>query len=343
MGIESSCDETALAVVDQDLNIKSSLVSSQVAKHAPFGGVIPEIASREHLSNLSILKSQLKENFGKDIFNQISAVCVTQGPGLVGCLLVGGAFARGIALRINCPLIPVDHIHAHLCGAWLEQIAKKDLSKYFPALGLVVSGGHTNLYFMNSPLEHRLLAYSVDDACGEALDKVARLLGLPYPGGAELEILARGGDANSILFPKVRIEGNELRFSFSGLKTFARNTLQNNKDLSRENFAASFQKTCFEQIWERVDKATEFFPQAKTVFVSGGVAANQYFNKLFKENLDKKKMHCFFSKKNYSGDNAAMIAAQGILQFENSKKQDVDFSNLNSWDVYARYPFEKFI
>ena len=191
LGIESSCDETAVAIVKDGNNVLSSVISSQVAKHAPYGGVIPEIAAREHLNAIGPLFNQAIKEADIDP-SQIDLIATTQGPGLVGALLVGSTFAKGLGVSLGVPVLPVDHVHAHVHGALLglpESVGSA--SDLFPALSLVVSGGHTNLYWMESPVQFRLLAATVDDACGECFDKVARMWNLPYPGGPVIEKMAK--------------------------------------------------------------------------------------------------------------------------------------------------------
>ena len=336
LGIESSCDETALALV-QDQKVLCSLVSSQIEDHKKFGGVIPEIAARKHLETLPHLFSELLEESGISV-NEIDLIAVTRGPGLVGALLVGCSFAKGLALSLGKPIIPVNHVHAHVHGALIS--LSKDLKKekeLFPSLSLVISGGHTNIFYMSSPTSFELVAQSLDDACGECFDKVGKMLGLPYPGGPIIEKKALAGDPKKFPMPKMMAKSKKLDFSYSGLKTHVFYLLKSNPDLTEQDKAdvcASFQDNAFEQITRRLKQASKKYPDLKSFLVAGGVAANKRFRFLLESNLDHP---VFFPKLDYCSDNAAMVAAYAeALHLDESTKQSSQSFDYN-FDVSSRY------
>lgn len=336
IGIESSCDETAVALVEDGQRVLVSLVSSQTAVHLPFGGVVPEIAAREHLRVIDPLVAKALEDAGKS-WDAVDGVAVTQGPGLIGALLVGVAYAKGLALALGRPLIPVDHVHAHVHGALLGVEAKHQ--DVYPTLALVVSGGHTNLYRMPSPTQFELLASSVDDACGECFDKVAKLLGLGYPGGPQVEALAKGGDPKQIAMPRMVGQKSRLDFSYSGLKTFMANLIaQEAKPIPKErlqNIAAAFQDEALGQIVRKLVEAIKRHPDIRSILVAGGVAANSRLRELMAKGI---RQQAFFPCPGFCSDNAAMIAAYGYHVFKEKVQAGGDFSGAD-WDAYSRYDF----
>jgi len=334
LGIESSCDETALALVENGRRVLSSAISSQVDLHAKWGGVIPEIAAREHLNALSSLYMDMLKSAdfkAKDV----EAIAVTQGPGLIGCLLVGVSFAKGLAQASGKPLIPVNHVHAHVHGALLGIDANYE--DIFPTLALVVSGGHTNLYFMKSPRHFELLAHTIDDACGESFDKVGKMLGLPYPGGPHVESLARKGDPSKITLPRMVERKSQMVFSYSGLKTAVSRAIasQSTTGQKLEDIAAAFQEEALGQIIRKLEIACKVRPESRSIIVAGGVAANQRFKKLVQ---GMTSLPVLFPPLGYCSDNGAMIAALGYHQWMAG-----EFDPSLGWDVYSRYPFEKFL
>ena len=328
LGIESSCDETAVAIVNDNFQVSYSAVSSQVDLHRVFGGVVPEVAARAHLDMLAPMAADLNNHQGH--FDDIDAIAVTQGPGLIGSLLVGVSFAKGLALALDKPLVPVDHVHAHIYGALLEQ--EKPTS--FPALALVASGGHTNLYYMASSLDFSLIASTIDDACGECFDKVAKAMGFAYPGGPEIEKLAKEATDFDLHMPKIVSEKSRMEFSYSGLKTHCINLVRSEK-FAKADICHGFQKAAFDQIVRKISAALELYPDSRSVIIAGGVAANSYF----KDELEKLPVPCTYPKLKYCSDNAAMIAALGI----ETLKQEQHLENDLSWDVYARYDFGKWL
>lgn len=339
LGIESSCDETAVAIVRNGREVLASKVSSQVARHAPFGGVVPEIAAREHLTAIQPLFDCTLKEAGVAM-HDIDAIAVTQGPGLVGALLVGVSFAKGLALATGKPLIPVDHVHAHIHGGFLG-LSDAEFDNALPCLALVVSGGHTNLYLVESPLNFRLIAHTTDDACGECLDKVGKLLGLPYPGGPWIEKCAAAGDPDVIPMPRMVERKAQMEFSYSGLKThmalwLAKQT--NPLDQKTINDAcAAFQREAFEQIVRKLMVACDRFPQVKSIVVAGGVSANQAFRQMTRSRFH---VPCHFPALAYCSDNAAMIAAMGWHIAMARRSDNTVDATASDWDVYPRYPFE---
>jgi N6-L-threonylcarbamoyladenine synthase len=336
LGVESSCDETAIALVRDGREVLSSKIASQTALHAVFGGVVPEVASREHLRVIAPLCRQALAEAGVGL-GDVDAIAVTRGPGLIGALLVGVSYAKGLALALGKPLVPVDHVHAHVHGALLGVDAPPE--SFYPALAFVVSGGHTNLYAMTSPTSFHLLANSIDDACGECFDKVAKLLGLPYPGGPEIEKLARGGRADALAMPRMVDNRSRLEFSYSGLKTYMANLLAaETAPLTPARLAdvcASFQDEALGQIARKAKAALALRPGTKAVLVAGGVAANQRFRALLEAAVGRP---CYFPHPRFCSDNAAMIAAYGYHVFREGRARGETFLN-HDWDAYSRYDF----
>lgn len=333
LGIESSCDETAVAVLKDGIHVLSSKIASQLS-HARYGGVIPEIAAREHLESIVPLYDSALEE-AKISSKDIDAIAVTQGPGLMGALLVGTSFAKGLAKSLQKPLIPVNHVHAHIHGAILG-LPENLRETLYPSLALVVSGGHTHVYVMKNPVDFELIASSIDDACGECFDKVAKLLHLPYPGGPAIEALARKGNAKSLVMPRMMEQKDRMEFSYSGLKTHVRYLLEKEKDtLTSEriqDICAAFQKEAFEQILRKVQHALSIYTNTRSILVSGGVAANQYFRSLLTEHIP---IPSYFPNLKYCSDNAAMIAALGYHMYKNSSDTKVFYND--TWETYSRY------
>jgi N6-L-threonylcarbamoyladenine synthase len=328
LGIESSCDETAASVVRDGRQALSSVIKSQIDVHRAFGGVVPEIAAREHLKLIDAIVDQALSDAACTL-DQIDALAVTQGPGLIGALLVGIAYAKGLAFASEKPLIPVNHVEAHVQGAVLGLDVPE--SELYPCLALVVSGGHTNIYYMPEPTVYELLAYSIDDACGESFDKVAKLFGLGYPGGPVIEELARQGRAEHYPMPRMMEQKNKLLFSYSGLKTYMVNLRgKHAADMSEEklrDFCASFQEEALGQLVRKLDGASQ-------QLIAGGVAANQRFRALAQAKL---KIPVYFPQLRFCSDNAAMIAALGYQHYVKTNDPSV-FKQLG-WDAFSRYQF----
>jgi N6-L-threonylcarbamoyladenine synthase len=326
LGIESSCDETAAAVVRDGTQILSSVISSQIELHKPFGGVVPELASREHLEKIEpIVDQALKE--ANVSLREIEAVAVTQGPGLIGSLLIGVCYAKALAFGLDIPIVGVNHIEGHVFS-----IAFENPPVEYPALALIVSGGHTNLFFIPETGKYKIVSRTRDDAAGEAFDKVAKMLGLEYPGGPVVEKLAREGNANKIKFPVAKISDGRPDFSFSGLKTGVSRYVRENdikpvadgEEPSREikDLCAGFQATVVKSLLGTMEKlAVELKP--KTLIVAGGVACNLALQEAARKLAEKLELPVYFPSKHLSTDNAAMIAAAGNFHLERGEQANL--------------------
>jgi len=315
LGIETSCDETAAALcVDGDI-IASNISSQDI--HRKYGGVIPELASREHerILNLIIHETLRDSKIGLE---NLDGIAVTQGPGLSGALIAGTSFSKGLAIGLNIPIIGVNHLEAHIFANFL---AEPKLN--FPFVCLLVSGGHTQLWQVNDFRNYKLLGETRDDAAGEAFDKGARILGLGYPGGPEIEKLALDGDYKSINFPRALIEKNNFEFSFSGLKTSLLYYFEKNNKESLENIAASYQFAIIDVLVKKLKFAAEFSNTTNCV-VAGGVAANKFLRNYSKNQIPNRKI--IFPHPSYCTDNAAMIAFLGEKYLLKGKKSKLDFS-----------------
>ncbi len=315
LAIESSCDETSASVVrmsEGERVILSNIVASQVAIHSLYGGVVPEIASRAHIEAISGITYEALEGAGVSI-EDIDAIGVTNRPGLIGALLVGVNFAKSLAYARNIPLVPVDHIRGHIASAYFEY---PDLKP--PYTALVVSGGHTSIYHVISYTEFTEIGTTRDDAAGEAFDKVGRVIGLPYPGGAELDRLAGLGKSDAIKFPSPAIVGDNLDFSFSGLKTAAINYINTAKmkgeEIIREDVAASYTRTVVDGITKKTAAALDA-TKTNTLVLAGGVAANSHLRASLEKMCGKKKVRFCVPPRSLCGDNAAMIGAQAYYEF----------------------------
>lgn len=315
LGIETSCDETAAAVVEDGRRIRSNVVFSQVAIHRDYGGVVPELASRHHLERIGGVVREAMETAGVG-FRDLDGVGVTYGPGLVGSLLVGISTAKSICFIHRLPLLAVNHLEGHIEATWLDREPIP-----LPGLALVVSGGHTSLYRTRGPGDYRLLAETRDDAAGEAFDKVAKLLGLGYPGGPIIDRLARRGNPRSVPLPVARMTDGSLDFSFSGIKTAVLRYVQahginphsGDPELAPKNIldlVASFQSTVIENLTQRVRRAVRK-ERAASVLVSGGVACNSLLRERFRELASQEDFRFQCPPPGLSLDNAAMVAAVG--------------------------------
>ena len=317
LGIETSCDETAAAIC-VDGEIVSSKISSQEI-HNKFGGVIPELASREHEKMLNYIVHQAL-NDSKTSLEELDGIAVTQGPGLSGALIVGTSFSKGLAMGLNIPIIGINHLEAHIFANFL---AEPQLT--FPFTCLLVSGGHTQLWIVNDFRKYNLLGETRDDAAGEAFDKGARILGLGYPGGPEIEKLAEKGDHKAIKFPRALIEKNNFEFSFSGLKTSLLYYIEKNEKENISDIAASYQYAIIEVLVKKLKSAAEFSNSTNCV-VAGGVAANKFLRKYSKNQISNRNI--IFPHPSFCTDNAAMIAFLGEKYFINGNNSSLDFSIL---------------
>ena len=305
LGIETSCDDTATAVVRDGRAVLSNVSTNQDEFHSKYGGIVPEIASRRHASLLSAAIDDALDRAGTSL-DGIDGIAVTAGPGLIGSLVVGVATAKALAFATGKPLYAVNHLHGHLFAAFLDTEAVPP----YPFLALLVSGGHSQLVEVESPSELRVIAKTRDDAAGEAFDKTARLLGLPFPGGPALEALARDGNPKAVAFPRYRPEPGALDLSFSGLKTSARYFLASAaaKGVSHADVAASFQAAIVDVLIDRVERALEL-RDYKAIVLSGGVAANVALATAFRRAGAARGVAAFVPERRFCTDNAAMIAA----------------------------------
>jgi len=333
LGIESSCDETSAAVI-QDTKILANIIAGQEV-HRNFGGVVPELASRAHQQNIIPVIHQAL-NKAKIQKNKLDAVAFTRGPGLLGSLLVGTSFAKAFSLALDIPIIEVDHLKAHILAHFIREDDSKPVPA-FPFLCLTVSGGHTQIVKVDDPHTFTILGQTIDDAAGEAFDKAAKILGLPYPGGPVIDKLAREGNAHAFSFPKPRIQN--LNYSFSGLKTsflyLVRDALRKDPDfieLEKANLAASIQRTIIETLMDKLVLAAKN-TGIKDIALAGGVSANSGLRKAIEDHGSEKGWNIYIPDFEFTTDNAAMIAIAGYYKYLNK-----DFS---SQDVapYARSNF----
>lgn len=313
MGIETSCDETSVALLRNGREVLANVISSQIDIHKKYGGVVPEVASRKHLENMNhIIKAALLEANLK--FQDIDLIAVTKGPGLVGALLVGVSAAKALAYGLDIPLIGVNHMEGHICANY---ISHKDLKP--PFISLVVSGGHSYLIHVKEYTEYELIGTTRDDAAGESFDKVARSLGLGYPGGPLINALAKKGNPKAFDFPRVMLEENSYDFSFSGLKTAVLNTLnglrQKNLNICVEDVVASFQEAVLDVLVEKSFRLLKEREQ-KILVISGGVSANDGLRKRMEERGAKEDVRIYYPEKILSTDNAAMIASAGYFRYK---------------------------
>ena len=316
LGIESSCDETSVAIVKNGREVLSNIIDTQIKIHEQYGGVVPEIASRNHIEAISrVAKTALEEANMK--FEDIDVIAPTYGPGLVGALLVGVSYARGLAYSLNKPLVGVNHIEGHIAANY---ITHKDLVP--PFLCMLTSGGNTQIVYVKDYCKMEVLGRTRDDAIGEAFDKVARVVGLGYPGGPKIDKLARTGKA-TVNFPKTHFEN--LDFSFSGIKTAVINLHHKNPDIDKADLCMSFEKAVTEVLIENIEKAIEQ-TGIKTVVLAGGVSANTHIRSEF-EKLEQKGIKIYKPDLKLCTDNAAMIASAGYYRYLNG---DLSTSTLNA-------------
>lgn len=311
IGIESSCDETAAGIVADGREMLSNIISSQISIHTKFGGVVPEIASRHHLENINDVIDRALKEAGVSL-NEVDLIGVTYGPGLVGALLIGVATAKMIAYAKNIPLVGVNHMHGHIAANYIEH---KDLKP--PFMGLIVSGGHTNIVDIEDYNTCKIIGETRDDAAGEAFDKVSRVIGLGYPGGPKMDRSARDGNKDAIEFKRVWLEKGSYDFSFSGIKTAALNYINNERQSGRDidinDFSASFQEAVVDVITKKaVDACIEF--KRDKLALSGGVAANTRLGELLIERASKAGIEVFKPSKILCTDNGAMIASSAYYE-----------------------------
>lgn len=330
LSIESSCDETAAAVVEDGRRVLSSIVASQVEEHKIYGGVVPEIASRRHVEAISgVVKAALDE--ADCTLEDITAVAVTHAPGLIGALLVGVNYAKGISMASGLPLVPVHHLRSHIAANYITHPELKP-----PFLCLVVSGGHSHLVEVKSYTEFRVIGYTHDDAAGEAMDKAARAMGLPYPGGLNLDRVAKDGNDKAYKMPHPRVDGAPYDFSFSGLKTAALNTIniakQKGEEINVPDLGASYIKAVVDCLTENTEKAAIDLGYDKIV-LAGGVSANSVLRREMTALCQKHGWELYAPELKYCGDNAAMVGAQGYYEFLNNNVADLSLNACASMSI----------
>jgi len=332
LAIETSCDETACAIIENGRALLASTVASQMDIHARYGGVFPEVASRQHvLSIIPVVEQTLVQS--SLTLKDVDALAVTRGPGLAGSLVVGMNMAKGLALGLSLPLVGVNHLEGHIYSPWVYNAGESiPAEPQFPLMALLVSGGHTELNLMTDHLTYKRLGSTLDDAAGEAFDKVARLLGFPYPGGPSIQKVAEGGDPMRFKFPRARLE-NPYDFSFSGLKTavlYEVNALKKKGgDLPVEDLAASFQSTVVDTLFKKTMQAARDH-HAREILVAGGVSANRALRQAFQNQTEIKVHIPAFS---LCTDNAAMIAAAGYYRYALGHVSSLDMDVQPTWPL----------
>ncbi len=333
LAIESSCDETAAAVVKNGRTVLSNVISSQIALHTLYGGVVPEIASRKHIEKINQVIQEALRDADMEL-SQMDAIGVTYGPGLVGALLVGVAEAKAISYAANIPLVGVHHIEGHVSANYIEH---PDLEP--PFLCLIVSGGHTHLVIVKDYGEYEIIGRTHDDAAGEAYDKVARAIGLGYPGGPKIDKLAKEGNPNAIAFPRAHVEGCPYDFSFSGLKSAVLNYLhhaeQLKEEVNRADVAASFQAAVVDVLVERTLHAAKEYG-IKNVALAGGVASNSALRAGMEAGCKKAGCHLFYPSPIFCTDNAAMIGAAAYYEYKKGVRHGLDLNAVPNLKIGQR-------
>lgn len=330
LGIESSCDETAASVVEDGRVVLSNVIASQVEEHKIYGGVVPEIASRRHTEAICGVIDKALEDAHCTLAD-IDAVAVTYAPGLIGALLVGVNYAKGLSLATGLPLVPVHHLRGHIAANYISSEEIKP-----PFLALVVSGGHSHIINVKSYTDFEIIGRTRDDAAGEAMDKAARTVGLPYPGGVNLDKISVNGDENKYKFPVPKVADNKYDFSFSGLKTFAVNLVHNasqkGEEVKAEDLGASFIKAVTDLLASHTMEAAKDVG-AKTIVLAGGVSANSRLRRVMAEECQKRGLKLFMPELKYCGDNAAMIASQGYYEFLDGGTADLTLNAVASMPI----------
>ncbi|MCI5592802.1 MAG: tRNA (adenosine(37)-N6)-threonylcarbamoyltransferase complex transferase subunit TsaD [Oscillospiraceae bacterium] len=330
LGIESSCDETAASVVEDGRTVLSNIVASQVEEHKIYGGVVPEIASRRHTEAISGVVRAALGDAGCTI-RDIDAVAVTYAPGLIGALLVGVNFAKGLSYSSERPLVPVHHLRSHIASNYISHTDLKP-----PFLCLVVSGGHSHIIEVKDYTDFKIIGYTHDDAAGEAMDKAARAMGLPYPGGLNLDKAAANGDPKAFKLPHPRVDGAPYDFSFSGLKTAVLNIINSLKQKGEEvnvpDLGASYINAVVDCLCGNTQKAAENLGYKKIV-LAGGVSANSVLRRRMTELCQKKNWSLYYPELKYCGDNGAMVAAQGYYEFVGGNTASLDLNAVASLSI----------
>lgn len=333
LAIESSCDETAAAVVRNGKEVLSNVISSQIELHKLYGGVVPEIASRKHIENINQVIDEAMEESGLS-YDDIDAIAVTYGPGLVGALLVGVAQAKALSYALNKPLVGVNHIEGHISANYIEN---KDLKP--PFLAMVISGGHTHLVMVEDYGKYSIIGKTRDDAAGETFDKVARAIGLGYPGGPKIDKLAMQGNSKAIEFPRAHIEGAPFDFSFSGVKSAVLNYINvakmKDEKICVEGIAASFQESVVDVIVSHTIMAAKEY-NVKSVALAGGVAANSGIREGMRKACDENGINLYYPSIGLCTDNAAMIGAAGYYEYINGIRHGLDLNAIPNLKIGER-------
>ncbi|HHR6129645.1 TPA: tRNA (adenosine(37)-N6)-threonylcarbamoyltransferase complex transferase subunit TsaD [Providencia alcalifaciens] len=336
LGIETSCDETGIAIYDDKLGLLANQLYSQIKVHADYGGVVPELASRDHIrKTVPLIQAALKEaNLTRE---DIDAVAYTAGPGLVGALMVGATVGRALAFAWDVPAVAVHHMEGHLLAPMLEE-----KSPEFPFVALLVSGGHTQLISVTGIGEYELLGESIDDAAGEAFDKTAKLLGLDYPGGPVLSRMAQQGVAGRFVFPRPMTDRPGLDFSFSGLKTFAANTIRDNPDdpQTRADIARAFEDAVVDTLAIKCKRALEQ-TGFKRLVMAGGVSANRTLRAKMEEVLKQRGGEAFYARPEFCTDNGAMIALAGLIRLKVGANADLGVTVRPRWPLAELPPLDE--
>lgn len=331
LAIESSCDETAAAVVEDGRKILSSVVATQIESHKVFGGVVPEIASRMHIEAISPVVDEALKSASLSL-SEVDAIAVTYSPGLIGALLVGVNFAKGLSLPTGLPLIPVHHLRGHIASNYLTYPELEP-----PFMCLVVSGGHSHIVTVEDYTSFKIIGKTRDDAAGECLDKAARAMGIPYPGGVNLDKIAANGNENAYILPHPKVDGSEYDFSFSGLKTAAINIIHNaeqkGENINREDLCASYLKAVTDCLCNNTVKAMNEYG-FKKLALAGGVSANSALRRKMTEYAEKNGWSLYLPELKLCGDNAAMIGSQAYYEY---LKGNIASQNLNA---YATMPID---
>jgi len=323
LGIESSCDETAASVVEDGRTVLSSVIASQVEEHKLYGGVVPEIASRRHCEAVVGVTQKALDDAGMTL-DEVDAIAVTYAPGLIGALLVGVNFAKGLAMSSGKPLIPVHHLRSHIAANYITSPGLKP-----PFLCLIVSGGHSHIIEVKDYTDLRVLGRTRDDAAGEAFDKAARAMGMPYPGGVEMDKRAEGGNAEAFQLPRPSVDGAPYDFSFSGLKTSVINLIHNaeqkGQTLPVQDLAASFRKAVVDCLMRNFIKAAQDTGSTKLV-IAGGVSANSLLRSRLLQECRNRGWKCYMPELALCGDNGAMVGAQGYYEYLSGKTAGLDLN-----------------
>lgn len=340
LGVESSCDETGVAIYDDKLGLRAHALHTQIPIHAQYGGVVPELAGRDHIKRVVPLIRKVTADANVTL-SDLDAIAYTAGPGLIGALLVGAMEARALAFALNIPAIPVHHMEGHLLAPMLESEPPS-----FPFVALLVSGGHTMLIKVSAPGSYEILGESVDDAAGEAFDKTAKLLGLPYPGGPKLEALANeGGDSSAYHFPRPMIDRPNLDFSFAGLKTSVLNAVNKSKEAGtyeqdRANIAKCFEDAVADTLVHKCERALKQ-AQMNTLVVAGGVSANSAIRSALTDLMAFRHGRVFFARREFCTDNGAMIALAGMMRFKAGQYGNLEVNVHPRWPLSTLAPLPK--